>query len=95
MYRQILCNDISIIVNIEKINMIMTDKKFRVLNLVLFSFILLFSLTKYLFPVVIVPVGWIPFIENPYPVSVASILRNILLVFAIIINLYHLVRDKR
>ena len=64
----------------------MTDKKFRVLNLVLFSFILLFSLTKYLFPVVIVPIGWIPFIENPYPVSVASILRNILLVFAIIIN---------
>lgn len=43
----------------------MTDKKFRVLNLVLFSFILLFSLTKYLFPVVIVPIGWIPFIENP------------------------------
>ena len=79
----------------RKINMIMTDKKFRVLNLVLFSFILLFSLTKYLFPVVIVPIGWIPFIENPYPVSVASILRNILLVFAIIINLYHLVRDKR
>ena len=75
--------------------MIMTDKKFRVINLVLFSFILLFSLTKYLFPVVIVPIGWIPFIENPYPVSVASILRNILLVFAIIINLYHLVRDKR
>lgn len=73
----------------------MTDKKFRVLNLVLFSFILLFSLTKYLFPVVIVHIGWIPFIENPYPVSVASILRNILLVFAIIINLYHLVRDKR
>ena len=75
--------------------MIMTDKKIKVLNLVLFSFILLFSLTKYIFPVVIVPVGWIPFIENPYPISVASILKNIFLVFAIIVNLYYLVRDKR
>lgn len=59
----------------------MTDKKFRVLNLVLFSFILLFSLTKYLFPVVIVPIGWIPFIENPYPVSVASHIEKYIIGF--------------
>ena len=73
----------------------MTDKKIKVLNLVLLSFILLFSVTKYIFPVVIVPVGWIPFIENPYPISVASILKYIFWFFAVVINLYYLVRDKR
>ena len=43
----------------------------------------------------IIPVGWIPFIENPYPISVASILKNIFLIFAIIINLYYIIKSKR
>ena len=74
--------------------MIMKSKDFRVLNLILFSFILLLGLMKHIFPIVTIPVGWIPFIENPYPVSVASILRNIFLIFAIIINLYSLFKSK-
>lgn len=74
--------------------MIMKSKNVRILNLILFSFILLFSLMKHIFPIVTIPVGWIPFIENPYPISVASILKNIFLIFAIIINLYSLVKSK-
>lgn len=74
--------------------MIMKGKNIKVLNLGLFSFILLFSLTKYIFPIVTIPVGWIPFIEHPYPISVASILKNIFLIFAIIFNLYYLVRNR-
>lgn len=73
----------------------MISKNIKVLNLILFSCILLFNIMKYVFPIVVIPVGWIPFIENPYPISVASILKNIFLIFAIIINLYYIIKSKR
>ena len=75
--------------------MIMISKNIKVLNLILFSCILSFSIMKYIFPIMIIPVGWIPFIESPYPISVASILKNIFLIFAIIINLYYIIKSKR
>ena len=60
------------------------------INLGLFSIIFLLTALTGVFPVITVPEEYVPMIEHPYPVSVAGVLRLLLLIGAIIINAYYL-----
>ncbi|NDV82102.1 hypothetical protein D0T87_08905 [Bacteroides sp. 51] len=64
----------------------------KITNATLFILYILILTFKSYFPTVIFPVGYIPMINSPYEVNVASMINIMILSIIIIINLVYLIR---
>lgn len=66
-----------------------------IVNLIIIIVIFILTIFDSLFPTIVLSVGKVPMMHNPYPVSIASIIKNILLVIFMLMNIFFLWKNKK